>query len=1147
MKGVFKAGGNIILFLLCALPSTLMAHVAEGEGEALQLYSYRLTGAAPVIDGSAFSRDGDPSVKDALGEWKEAYVRQIKLSDGTVASLFLCNTDDSLYIAVNYEHGNNGAGAGVYLYFDEGDNGSNDGEHDHTLGAINGDRNEAAYSVVKGATSELSWNGSSWLPDGDGGILKDFNGARYYFNDSKKIHSQEFAIPLKTSTSDDANNSDLQISITDEIGFFINIHKGSDFYWDATNGDNKDASGWADIKLNVSNEFFTFYGTYAANGTPTVDGVLTEDAWRGSYLRDIVLTNFQGKVVNATLRSTQDHLGNTIFFGLEVEDGVNNASDYLQIYVDDAPGIGSTDRNYLLDDLNEDALRIGSGAHTDLHWNNTDSLWKDDASTADGADGHAGSSVYANGKYSFEGAIPYDLAAYDADLNDGASVGILLRYHDADAPAGEQEFYWDYGANADGIKMDPGSNVFLAVGWPTLQLGAPYVQVIFPEDNKNVEGVVNVRVAAIDENADGIDSAYFYRKSFPGNIINLTRVADVDEYSGTWDATSIPNGLDTLVVTVVDDDGIKINRLVIVNINNDGMSVLPPVVDIVSPAAGEALNGSYLVTFKATTSTVLATIVSREISVDGSTWDTVGVGDSSYTLVTTTVIDSTDATNIVVVNGMETGSHTVSIRVLDSFGHITVSQSRIFIVDNEAPLTADPKVVYPKGSTAKLNSPVLITVLVKDNLVGLSATNAVVLSSDALVVAGAIALNMVDDGTGGDIVSGDNVYSATATITTDSSGFIDFSVTSTDKLGNTKTVTSTVALDNSGPTINSANFSPKPEVITATQGRVYAERLILRGSFSDKDGSGIKSAVITITNSNGDYVNNSPIELYKDDSLFSQILNLIPGLNVVSLTIEDEAGNSVSKVDSITFVMPKATKTIGSDGGVIVAPNGVTVSVPKNALLGNKEITITKLLSDELPLPENPDIRLLGVAHEFGPDGQSFRKPVTVTLTYTEADLDRDMNGEADFDILKLGVVFWDGESWQSAGKAIVDSVNMTVTVNVNHFTTFDIAELSMEVPTELVTYWNKNPLSASKGSLFNYRIPRNGKVTLMVLDLAGDLVYQVIAKETPVEAGYYSVEWHGQNVSERTATPGIYVYLFIYTDSLGSKKIIRKPIGLLK
>jgi len=213
----------LIAFLIMLQSPGIQAHVTEGTGNGLQLFSYRLTGTKPVIDGSILSRDGDPAIKDTPAEWKEAYTREILLSDSNKATLFLMNDDDTLYIAVIYEHGNNGNGAGVALYFDEGAAGGN---HDDTLtGGGGNNRNEDGYSIFRqGAahsTIDLSWDGTNWSADGDGDT--DFRGNGHFFNDAVKVHMREFAIPLTNPNTDDANNSDLNINLTHELGMYIEV------------------------------------------------------------------------------------------------------------------------------------------------------------------------------------------------------------------------------------------------------------------------------------------------------------------------------------------------------------------------------------------------------------------------------------------------------------------------------------------------------------------------------------------------------------------------------------------------------------------------------------------------------------------------------------------------------------------------------------------------------------------------------------------------------------------------------------------------------------------------------------------------------------------------------------------------------------
>ena len=122
------------------------------------------------------------------------------------------------------------------------------------------------------------------------------------------------------------------------------------------------------------------------------------------------------------------------------------------------------------------------------------------------------------------------------------------------------------------------------------------------------------------------------------------------------------------------------------------------------------------------------------------------------------------------------------------------------------------------------------------------------------------------------------------------------------------------------------------------------------------------------------------------------------------------------------------------------------------------------------------------------------------------------------------------------------------MSVAVNHFTMFDIAQKESSAIEKLVTYWTHNPVKSSTGSYFNYELPEQGTVSLAIMDMAGDLVYQLIPGNSPRAAGPYTIGWRGQNVAERFAGAGLYVYLFTYKNNVtGENKIIRKPIGLLK
>jgi hypothetical protein len=212
------------------------------------------------------------------------------------------------------------------------------------------------------------------------------------------------------------------------------------------------------------------------------------------------------------------------------------------------------------------------------------------------------------------------------------------------------------------------------------------------------------------------------------------------------------------------------------------------------------------------------------------------------------------------------------------------------------------------------------------------------------------------------------------------------------------------------------------------------------------------------------------------------------------------------------------------------------------------EITIRPADPAQEAKPRNPLVRLLGVPNEFGPDHTVFRSAVQVTLAYTEADLDTNQDGEPDLRPQDLTVVFWDGATWVRAGEADWNEADRTLTVAVNHFTLFDLASDKTPKPEKLTAFWSSNPVRASQGSVFHYKLPEAGTVSLDILDMAGDQVASLIPKGTSRDAGEWSWEWKGDNVVNRFAGAGLYVYVFRFAPSSGSSAtLIRKPIGLVR
>jgi len=292
-----------------------------------------------------------------------------------------------------------------------------------------------------------------------------------------------------------------------------------------------------------------------------------------------------------------------------------------------------------------------------------------------------------------------------------------------------------------------------------------------------------------------------------------------------------------------------------------------------------------------------------------------------------------------------------------------------------------------------------------------------------------------------------------------------------------------------------------------------------------------------------------------DNNAFSQLINLIPGKNNIAVISTDKSGNVSTVKSTITYILPKVTEIVTDRGGTVNSPNGSSVKIPADALFEAEEITIRVVDPDEEPQPEDDKVQLLGVPHEFGPDGMQFRKTVTITLSYTNLHLDPDQDGTANFTAEKLSIYFWDGSSWLLAGVPTVDKTNQTVKVAVNHFTLYDIG-VSSDTNTvgraeKFSAYWTRNPVKETDPGTFVITYPQgetgNGEISLSIYDMAGDLVKTLIPTQRVSEAPT-SPQWNGQNAMGTFSGAGLYIYTLFYKSSDGKvSKIIRKPVGLLK
>lgn len=118
------------------------------------------------------------------------------------------------------------------------------------------------------------------------------------------------------------------------------------------------------------------------------------------------------------------------------------------------------------------------------------------------------------------------------------------------------------------------------------------------------------------------------------------------------------------------------------------------------------------------------------------------------------------------------------------------------------------------------------------------------------------------------------------------------------------------------------------------------------------------------------------------------------------------------------------SEVIGSGGGTLETDGGdVTLDVPAGALEEDVDLSISSVEGGELP-----DGAVEGTAFDFGPDGQEFAEPVTLTVHYGQ---DQDDEDEANLAIhlLRDGV-------WEKVPSTVNTDENV-LTAEITHFSVY--------------------------------------------------------------------------------------------------------------
>jgi Dockerin type I domain len=127
------------------------------------------------------------------------------------------------------------------------------------------------------------------------------------------------------------------------------------------------------------------------------------------------------------------------------------------------------------------------------------------------------------------------------------------------------------------------------------------------------------------------------------------------------------------------------------------------------------------------------------------------------------------------------------------------------------------------------------------------------------------------------------------------------------------------------------------------------------------------------------------------------------------------------------------------DGGSLSTALGDTLTVPPEALPSDQRLTIAL---EPLPIAPPSGYGSLRTAYEFGPSGLTFNSPLTVTAVfhYSNGDIPPGVRPE------NLRVYVLQAGVWSFVG-GTVDTVAMTVTVQLSHFSTYGVfAQLAAPV-----------------------------------------------------------------------------------------------------
>lgn len=240
--------------------------------------------------------------------------------------------------------------------------------------------------------------------------------------------------------------------------------------------------------------------------------------------------------------------------------------------------------------------------------------------------------------------------------------------------------------------------------------------------------------------------------------------------------------------------------------------------------------------------------------------------------------------------------------------------------------------------------------------------------------------------------------------------------------------------------------------------------------------------------------------------------NITTDISPMLIAVFVGEGSLICRVEGVEqrvalSVVPK-TKTIGDNGGELQSPAGVSIELPKGALVRDRKIGIEIVAPPELPPPRQQLVQVI----RLSPERLVLKRPAQLTFLF-----DRDTFTEA-----KPRLYFWEvfGKKWVPLqGRA--HAIQGEVTTSTNHF---GIYTLMAAIPEDLkrsnrlqiqnVTLSPRVFFAPDRNRLtiayqLNAPDATQAFVTMDIFDLRGKRVRRLL-EETPRYIGANAAQWDG-------------------------------------